>query len=388
MTSMYSLTLLALPLFAVGIMDHRTKWLRGNADEPSFAVFTRVIGQELPYISSFVQHYDRLGARRFYLLSNKKDELRAIQTYLQDQKIRRVQDGTDVKYRFLHKVGGADDILASPELLMAFTEDYIVGVDADEYWLLPAGITTFAQLARVQPADIWYASWRVVPNDQLRSAPLPPYKSFRMNRTKWIAKRQIIKSLRSIHIVSTLDGPHRIRRETGELVHFIGRNFLDAVAKGLAQFFRDGTVFPVGNGTYHGCEGLITSVEMVRNGTLPMRLKLLAIMMEHPVTDVIESESPLLQINHTVESKMLHDLLNSSAETNSQLIWEWRDYYFQYRQCLQERLASNTSALSIVSGFAPKGAWHKGVEEANAWLETVPCGGVWRKPPSSLAFVL
>lgn len=283
----------------------------------------------------------------------------------------------------MYRKGGADDILAREGLLQAIREDYVVTVDLDEYWVLPDGVKSFQDLAAQRPADIWYANWSIVPNDGLQGPPQPPYHGFLDSHTKWIARRNIIETFYGIHHCHYLPGVKRILNNTGVLVHFYARSFVDVVTKGLSQFFRDGTVYEKFNdssGAWHGSEGFDLTTKLLLRGDLPEKLKVLALLSRHPRPHVLPSKHTLLEIDKDAETALLEGLTRKVVVSSKEWVEHVRERYLLFQACMNDHLFSNPSWPLL------------GPMDAAEWLETLPClardapdGAAWlqTRPPDA-----
>eukprot|EP00929_Paragymnodinium_shiwhaense_P027893 TRINITY_DN16271_c0_g1_i2.p1 TRINITY_DN16271_c0_g1~~TRINITY_DN16271_c0_g1_i2.p1 ORF type:complete len:408 (+),score=80.72 TRINITY_DN16271_c0_g1_i2:75-1298(+) len=344
-----------------GSASHARTLERHSPDKPTFAVFTRVIAQELPYVLSFVEHYQRLGVSHFYMLSNKEEDLPKVERYLRRWPVQ------GVEYTFVFREGGADDILTSPGLLEHISEDYVVGVDCDEFWSLPHGLETFHDLVAHDHSDAFHAHWAISANEHMRFDEQPPYHTYRMPNTKWIAKRRALHSVGGIHEAALKRGPghhYRINWDAGKVVHFWARSFKDVAGKGLAQFFRDGTHFKTSSdksGPYHGCEGLNRTLELLDRGDLPERFKVMALMVLHPKPQRVHSSTPMLRIDTDMEDEQFAALVDGDQRSAETLLQKLERRYQEFKSCLQLTLEKHPEKARM----NPK--------HAADWLEDLDC---------------
>jgi len=346
-------------------LDAKTRESVLAANAATFAVFTRAITTEMPYLEAFIKHYRTIGVEHFYVLSNMIKDLGEVENFLRDLKI------PGAEYTFFYSPGGADDILVAEDWLAKVTQDYVVNVDVDEYWVLPDGVTSLQDLASKRPADAWIGDWAVIVSDDMRFDLRPPYNAISIGGTKYIGKREKMRDLFGIHKPNwkrqmVVDNLVTSREDGGQVVHFWGRSFMDATAKGIAQFFRDGRTYPKSadkSGAYHGCEGLNRTLELADEGNLPERLKLVAFYTSLPTrrpeaVEVIKSQFPLL----TVDSKLeLEESEKQIGKNMDSVLQKLRKKYMAFKECIQEPIAakdfSTDNRPSTVSD----------------WLETLKC---------------
>lgn len=312
----------------------------------TFAVFTRAIAEEIPFLEAFVRHYLSIGVQHFYVLSNRQEDLRQVAQYLPGRNI------SGAHYTFLLSEGPADDVLLADDWLSYMSEDYVVTVDVDEYWVLPDGLSTLQELATDRPADVWMGKWSWIVNDDLRYDLQPPYSAIDLGSGgKYIAKREKLLNFYGIHTPVLKPGEYQsttMRTDGGLIAHFWGRSFLDATTKGITQLFRDeNTPFNVANdssGFYHGCEGLSQTLKLIDQGELPERLKLLAqytsVAKHFPDRATLVNVShPLLTVDREREDEALMKELGEKGIMNS-VLEKLNQTYTAFKQCIQPEIAA------------------------------------------------
>mmetsp|Transcript_44687 Transcript_44687/g.140049 ORF Transcript_44687/g.140049 Transcript_44687/m.140049 type:complete len:405 (-) Transcript_44687:303-1517(-) len=350
-------------LVQVSATSHRQQVIvneQTTAPRPTFAVFTRLIKAELPYVDSFVRHYRRLGVDHFYMLSNREKDLQVVEAYLR-------RHHSKAGFTFFYRNGGADNILRSPSLLPAVREDYVIAIDTDEYWLLPPGIRSFLELTSTLPAEIYYTNWQIVPNDNVMGQASSPLMTYNGCRGKYMAKRSVLRTLHGLHVVKALPGRKYVeRRDVGRLVHFWGRNFIDIVLKSVSQVFVDctgtGGVDPEGRPAFHSCGSAAVGGRGLTR--LTGRMKTLALMTLHPRTDQITPDHELLRIDADEEGTVLQGLLNMSLSASMRLVGSLHASYERYKTCVAERVKSFPEVFDLCE---------HGVNGPGLWLENVTC---------------
>mmetsp|Transcript_60670 Transcript_60670/g.157751 ORF Transcript_60670/g.157751 Transcript_60670/m.157751 type:complete len:415 (+) Transcript_60670:87-1331(+) len=161
-----------------------------SADGPSFCVIARVTTADLPYMESFLRHYSRLGVNTIYLFNDGLLEAKHadVVQYLQAL---RMTPSTTVKLLSFKEVKH-DDPVGTADLLPLLKEDYVINVDADEFWILPKNISSLPNLLREHPADIYFMRWVMVVDDDMQSAIEAPYEGTVGFPGKWMANLSMI----------------------------------------------------------------------------------------------------------------------------------------------------------------------------------------------------
>jgi len=344
--------------------EEGVEYFRGKRlSKATFAVFTRAIAAEIPFLESFVRHYLRIGVQHFYVLSNRDNDLRQVAQYLLARNV------SGARYTFLLSEGPADDILLADDWLSYISEDYIATVDVDEYWVLPDGLSTFQELATDRPADVWMADWSWITSDDLRYDLQPPYTAIDVGSGgKYIAKREKLLNFYGIHTPVLKPGQIEsttTRTDGGLLAHFWGRSFLDVTTKGITQLFRDeNSPYKVSTEFYHGCEGLNQTLKLIDRGELPERLKELALytsIAKHFADRimVVNVSQPLLTVDKTRESEALQNELGEAGMNT--VLGKLDQMYAAFKQCIQPEIA----ALEPDADLRPQPLFE--------WLEKLEC---------------
>lgn len=216
--------------------------------EPTFCVVTRVYKPEMPYLRSFLRHYRSIGVRKFYAFNNFYDEheklLQIMGNFTLDAEV-------TIVLRSLPNEADADALIN--ELGIDFvSEDWVIGVDVDEFWVLPDGIKTLPELVEARPATHYQVPWVIVPNGAIAGYRHHPYEGLPGHAGKWMARRTAMSKLtgQSMHEPAMIKSPENVRLgasenqrwwtapvadEVGNLVHFWGRSFQDMLLKQLVQ---------------------------------------------------------------------------------------------------------------------------------------------------------
>lgn len=213
----------------------------------TFALVFRVHQPELPYLASFLHHYAKLGVTRFYAFTNFPWQHDAIAQFVMKLPLRNVVVSL--------ASGGEDadaDALLKALSIEFITEEYVINVDIDEFWVMPPNVTDLQELVTTRPGDVYFFSWLLVPNDHLNHTLQPPYMGLPGHTGKWMARVDALDKFAglSIHTPNLYkgidwkiwgwDGLDQVWKattaaETGSLLHFAGRSFLDLLLKQLDQ---------------------------------------------------------------------------------------------------------------------------------------------------------
>lgn len=304
-----------------GSSSHHTQPSQdGKAD--SFSVYTRIIEAELPYLDSFVWYYWSLGVKSFYMLSNQAGSHSLL--------LERISNISRFGPRIvlLFREGPADSQLHQKKLFHKITEDFVIGVDIDEFWLLPSKFASLSDMVMHQPSDVYMASWQIAPNDKLTTRLSPPYHTYATRRGgKWMARKAVLKRI-GIHDPEVYAGTSMVHDEGGTILHMVSRSFWDTIAKTAGQNLRG-----VGHGAYHGCEGADEMKRLLSEGALPWRLKQLAFHTNVPKALKVGSLS-LRPYNHSLEKIVTSTLLSATVSETVDLVGRYYKIYKTYKQCL------------------------------------------------------
>lgn len=320
----------------------------GDHAQPSFCVFSRIIVQELPYVKSFVEHYVHLGVRKFYFVSNMHQQHARIAEFLTTLA---ADLSTHIALHSVH-VTDADAALNDMELFGHIVEDFVIGVDVDEYWKLPDGIASFGSLVEAHPNAVEYrAEWIMVPNDDIYSAAARPYRGFRGANGKWMAKVDTIEQIAvTPHkpMFAKAFEEHEAVLEAGDLIHFWGRSFLDQLTKGLGQQLHN-----------RAGEDLEEVRRMTSEGNVPERLRMLAFLMNLDRNMTVDVSADLLTIDHDLEKFIASELLQSSVTSVEEDAGKIHDVYAAFKNHVAETMSRDEY---------PKYP-DKGLEKIAPWLE-------------------
>jgi len=322
----------------------------------TFAVYTRIIEQELPYFDSFVQHYVSLGVRSFYLLSNQ-----AGNDVLLKENVERLSKAGPRMVLYVRE-GAADAHLHEKKLFDRIIEDFVIGVDIDEFWMVPEKYKSLSDFVKHQPAHLYWGSWLIVPNDSLTNALKPPYRGYTgvsphlRGTRKWMARTTALKTIH-IHQPDLMPGLSTQGHHGSFIVHFCSRSFWDMVAKTAAQKFTSSR-----QSFYHGCEGSDEMRRLFVTGKLPWRLQMLAFHMNVPKTSTTSSLT-LLRYDDTLEKRISSRLLSMSEEKTLEIVQKFHQVYKSFKMC-----------LAAVMRMHPH-PWGGMLEkEVTSFLETCECG--------------
>jgi hypothetical protein len=157
-----------------GIPDTTDKIVYGirRQQSSSFCVATRIIAQELPSTRSFLEHYASLGEQTFDMVCNQRSEHDCIVNVLSPVTTPNVKVVLH-NYRTTGEITLRNmELLTNTAFFNMIEEDFVVGVNIEEFWALPDGIKSLSELTRTFPADIYFMEWFLVPNDQLIRPPV------------------------------------------------------------------------------------------------------------------------------------------------------------------------------------------------------------------------
>jgi len=324
---------------------------------PSFGLFVRVTEADLPYFGSFLKHYALLGVNKFYLMNQRFEEDHAeLVAYVKNITL---PTPTAIEFLSLDDIMH-DDPVRTPGLVAAIGEDYIINVDADEYWVLPENVTDLAALVQEHPADIYYMRWVMVVSDDLESELSSPYSANVGFPGKWMARRSIIPQpnvpfrMFGHHVVPTKTGAELLTLgdykygmnwtvgekyhmsiqifgkplpaydsfSPGYMAHFWCRSFYDVILK--TQRFNKGET----------CRSLSSYVKNLTE--VPERLRTLAFLSlntRDPMT--VDAGRELMQVDTALEQKLvLEAACEGSREADVESIKSFHTSYLQYKEHL------------------------------------------------------
>lgn len=307
-----------------GASDQRLKKI-------TFCVVSRIIGQELPYLGSFIRHYASLGVASIYLFCNMIDDHARIVAYLRSLRVPGVSMGL---HTWKNEVG-ANKELRDTGLVNLLEEDWVIGVDLDEYLVLPSGCSLQSLLSK-HVSYGYRLRWFVVVDDAMHHTLLPPYHGFEVSQGKWMAKRTELNAV-GLHSVFWRNMTHIDARKLpfgGSLIHFWGRSFLDQATKGVAQ---RGMTF------LKGCEGLNKTVDMIASGRVPERLRMLAYFANRRTTRVVNASKPLLVVDHALERDIAGHLFGKDMNTSGVLVSQLHHIYLRFKARLFKRMSAQKS---------------------------------------------
>mmetsp|Transcript_14091 Transcript_14091/g.31182 ORF Transcript_14091/g.31182 Transcript_14091/m.31182 type:complete len:529 (-) Transcript_14091:270-1856(-) len=339
---------------------------------PSIAVFTRVTEADMPYVTSFFQHWARIGVTKFYLMNSKFEEHhKELMEYIQAIEM---PPSNVFEFLSLDNIVHTDPI-STPGLMDYFTEDFLVNVDVDEYWVLPSDVKTIHDLLEGHPADIYYMRWAMLISDSLDPEWSNPYRGHWGFPGKWMARRDMLKTQvekgrffgHHIPPVKTTSNPQVLGDYTyglawdpfeslglnmfkgksmfgrelpayddynpGLIAHFWCRSFYDMVLK--TQRYNKGET----------CTATLSAtVANLTDTAVPDRVGALAFLMisdREPV--VVDAGHDLLFIDKDLEKKLaLEATCEDSDEAALQSIESFHDSYLAFEERLnKEMLAGN-----------------------------------------------
>lgn len=250
---------------------HAAEEIPGASRTPpaTFAVYSRVIAAELPYLASFMNHYASLGVVAFYLRTNHPFESEAIDRYMRGvplpatvltRRLHAVKDTTGAK-------GVSDNTgcgIHDPILFAQVQETFVIGVDVDEFWVLPRGMASFDALVTRDPAaDMFKAPWVLhtarfqLGRSQLRrQQPQAILHGHSGHAGKWMARRSALLQVcthkprltvntKRIELHSNRCDPLN-QSGAGVILHQWSRSFRDVVNKVL-----QGLIASAAQASYH-----------------------------------------------------------------------------------------------------------------------------------------
>jgi hypothetical protein len=256
------------------------------------------------------------------------------------------EDGGDGDFRFRVK-----------PMIPEIKEDFVVSLDIDEYWVMPKGISTFADLITTDNnrSDVYIVYWLHVPNDNF-DALSPPYANFRGSMMKYMARTSKLETL-DVH-GPLMQGDVEIQREgIGDLLHFWSRTFTDPILKGMTQ-----------TGTAKGCEGSNLTIELLKRDLLPDRLRILAVMTLRPKDNEVVFNSPVMEVDKNLEMELASEAFDATVEETQGMLTAFHDVYERFKKCLSQQDFFQDWIKGNVGG--PGGA---GLETMNRWLSDTTC---------------
>jgi len=260
----------------------------------SFCVVTRIWNAELPYLQSFVSHYVRLGVSKFYFVNTFHAQLQEVQEHC---KLLKSGDAVIEVHNCWYDDGPVNQM--QNDVLYMVAEDFVINVDADEFWILPSSIPDLQSLVRRRPADVYWFYWVMVPYDTVNRAPSFPYTGFHGHCTKYMVRNSRLASLQ-VHEPKLNGGGGKKARHTkcGYALHFWGRSFSDVLLKVVGQ--------KIGNQKTSSKEELLS---LMQKGDIPVRLKLLGFFCSQP-RPLCFDERQLLDIDCRKEKELLKKSLS------------------------------------------------------------------------------
>lgn len=265
---------------------------RAHVQEPSFCVVTRIFDAELPYVGSFIRHYISIGVSKFYFVNTHTAQFDEVQTYVAGLKV----DGVEISIINTKDDNGKVNGMQN-EALHDGMGDFVINVDVDEYWILPPSIKDLPTLVKKRPADAYHFGWLMVPFDDIKGTPKPPYRGFWGHQCKYMVRHSCLRRL-GIHRPYLKGGGGKKKHVTcGIAVHSWGRGFKDCLLKVVGQ--------KIGNSKTSSKEQLLHDVS---DGDIPNRLKLLAYFCRQPRCVPLKTSKPkhtLLAIDEVKEEELL-----------------------------------------------------------------------------------
>ena len=264
-------------------------------------VVTRYCAQERPYWHGFLLHYCKLGVRLFHV---------CVQSDLDERELRRfvLPDGCQL---IIHSLSSTFDPSVALQFLpwsqISETAHYTLMVDCDEFFLPLRPDLSVHQLFHLFPATVqWFFPWLMRPCLE-QATPLPP--AYWGHVGKPLIRSDRIQGVVNDHRfrVKVLGQSCEVQSSPAGLfgfsiVHFCARSFRDALLRTLMHRFQDVK-----------SEGHRCVLAQLKQGFLPMRLRLLAFLMVQKGFIQLPQSLQIL-VDYDVEAQMIRRFLTVSEE--------------------------------------------------------------------------
>jgi len=194
----------------------------------SIAIVTRINKIELPYIGSFISHYNSIGVTRFYFVNQYQEQYDTIHEYISKitSNFKLIQAETEEVNQMQH---AAFDCIS---------EEFILHVDADEYLELRCG-NSISDLIKKYDADLYLIKWVIVPNDRFEN--FPRIRGSLAAHTKVLIRKSIILDskirIHGYEKAKIKEGIKKVNvdRKHANLIHYWSRTFNDIILKSSVQ---------------------------------------------------------------------------------------------------------------------------------------------------------
>jgi hypothetical protein len=255
--------------------------MKGNMSS-SVGNVTRLYRGELPYVRGYIKHYIGLGVDHFYFVFNTSADHDLMREELQEYKgiYTPIIEGEGRSVNHSLKLG--------PDV---FSTDYLFNLDADEFIYLGKGEKIADFLTRRKPV-YGYMQWVMTPRDFSRDT---LSTGFEAHAGKTFARRDSMVAIRGPHWFDMKDDIESVEYNDIKFAHYWGRSFEDILIKCVYQNLENKKT-----------TSLREMEDLLREGKLPERLRLLASLVSHnrttPVPTVqndflnTETEERLLQV--------------------------------------------------------------------------------------------
>lgn len=288
----------------------------------SFALVTRIYTNDLPYVGSFIRHYQNLGVTTFYFALTRKSDGKDVREYLLDLPFlestawQLFKNDRPEPKRFPVGVLG--------DMVKWVREDFIVQVDIDEYVTLTCNLNSFGELVASDPdVALFRFGWVTVVIDSHDSFIVqPPYRGVQWKGSKFLVRRNAVESVPSgdqkIKLDCVDESDCQVRTLPKTLVHFYTRGFGDGLVKAV--------------GAFHANDQDSNSKKLrwlTRQGRVPPRLRMLAYMSVSSAKSgsllLDSAQMPIVTIDRGQESRLLKHH-NVSKEVISQALAVYAKY--------------------------------------------------------------
>ena len=283
---------------------------------PTVSIVTRVCEPELPYLSAFIEHHQKVGVSSFHLIIQQGDL---------EGKIRDLCRTAEVELHIYLMDGNLipNRCLAAFQFKRIKTE-YTFLVDVDEFFYSPVHQTIPAALVSLGRPDWIFPFWIMAPSD-FNSG--DRQAGFLGHIGKHIARTRLIKGLISPHTFK-MKGKKRLNDETQFLyqpndcfvIHYWGRTFKDCLLK---MVMHQG----MSKSKQTGIDALL---RLSDDSKCANRLKLLAFLTTHPrymtVPDLLDGK-----IDYQLEQSLLDGFLDNEQVSVIETI------YLKYKSLIEKR---------------------------------------------------
>jgi len=212
------------------------------------------------------------------------------------------------------------------------TETFTIGVDIDEFWLLPPEYKTLQAMIAANPdVDLYIGDWFLIVNDRRGHDLTPPYRG----NIGWNSKCMVRTSrlVQTPETVSTT-GAHKPVLTRGKVVEKRGSG-----AGKVVQFCTRSFVDPVLRSTFYdkNNKGVIDLANLkelaVSQDDLPDRLLMAAYLAGLPNKDVLKTSYTLQKVDYALERQIM-----TEKGVGVDVVSSLYQVYMRYKNCIMKDL--------------------------------------------------